>query len=160
MAQVATVAKRRAVLAETVVARARQTAAPAVTEELQMEAQPMVVMLAQELLDLAEMHLAAMPVLVDLEDLALEATQVTAEILTVEMEATVQVPAKDQIAALKHNLALYKKENQAEIKLRQDVMGQITCPSLFYFLYSIYSSVKNINLSISLSILRFNITNG
>jgi hypothetical protein len=29
------------------------------------------------------------------------------------MEATVQVPAKDQIAALKHNLALYNKENHA-----------------------------------------------
>ena len=105
-------AKRRAVLAETVVARARPTAAPVVTEELQTEAQPMVAMLAQELLDLAEMHLVAMPVLVDLEDLALEAMQVTAEILTVEMEATVQVPAKDQIAALKHSLALYNKENK------------------------------------------------
>ena len=46
MAQAATVAKRRAVLAETVVARARQTAVPVVTEELQTEAQPMVVMLA------------------------------------------------------------------------------------------------------------------
>jgi hypothetical protein len=73
----------------------------------------MVATLEQELLDLAEMHLVAMPVLVDLEDLALEATQVMAEILTVEMEATAQVPAKDQIAALKHNLALYNKENQA-----------------------------------------------
>ena len=69
-----------------------------VTEELETEAQPMVVMLAQELLDQEEMHLVAMPVLVDLEVLALEATQVTAEILTVEMEATVQVPAKDQTA--------------------------------------------------------------
>lgn len=93
-------AKRRAVLAVTVVARARQMAVPVVTEELQMEAQPMVVMLAQELLDQEEMHLVAMPVLVDLVVLALEATQVTAEILTVEMEAMVQVPAKDQIAAL------------------------------------------------------------
>ena len=109
----ATVAKRRVVLAETVVARARQTEAPVVTEELQTEAQPMVAMLAEELLDQEEMHLVAMPAVVDLEDLALEATQVTAEILTVEMEATVQVPAKDQIAALKHNLALYKQENQA-----------------------------------------------
>ena len=110
MEQVATVAKRRVALAETVVARARQTAVPVVTEELQTEAQPMVVMLVEELLDQEEMHLVAMPVLVDLEDLALEATQMTAEILTVEMEATVQVPAKDQIAALKHNLALYNKK--------------------------------------------------
>jgi hypothetical protein len=131
-AQVAPVAKLRAVPEATVVARAWQMAVLAVTEELQMEAQPMVVMLAQELLDLAEMHLVAMPVLVDLEVLALEATQVTAEILTVEREAMVQVPAKDQIAALKHNLALYNKENQAGIKLRQDAMGRVSCPSIFY----------------------------
>src|SRR6476660_3101614 len=98
----------------------------------------MVAMLAEELLDLAEMHLVAMPVLVDLEDLALEATQVTAEILTVETEATVQVPAKDQIAALKHNLALYKKENQAEIKLRQDAMGRISCPALFSSIFYLF----------------------
>ena len=110
------VAKLRAVLAVTVVARARPTAVLAVTAELQMEAQPMVAMLAQELLDPEEMHLAAMPVLAVQEVLALEATQVTAEILTVEREATVQVPAKDQIAALKHNLVLYSKESQAENK--------------------------------------------
>jgi len=112
-AQVAMVAKLRAVLAVTVVARARQTAVLAVTEELQMEVQPMVEMLAQELLDQAEMHLVAMPALVDLEVLALEAMQVTAEILMVEREAMVQVPAKEQIAAHKHNLALYSKESQA-----------------------------------------------
>ena len=57
------------------VARARQMAVPVVTEELQTEAQPTVVMLAQELLDQEEMHLAAMPVLVDPVVLALEATQ-------------------------------------------------------------------------------------
>ena len=98
MAQAETVARLRAALAVTAVARARQMAVPVVMEELQTEAQPMVAMLAQELLDQEEMHLAVMPVLVDLEDLALEATQVTAEILTVEQEATAQVPAKDQIA--------------------------------------------------------------
>jgi len=38
----------------------------------------------------------------------------------------VQVPAKDQIAALKHNLALYNK-NQERCK------GQIFCPDLFLF---------------------------
>jgi hypothetical protein len=85
----------------------------AVTAELQTEAQPTVVMLAQELLDQEEMHSAAMPVLVDLVDLALEATQLTVEILTVELEATAQVPAKDQTAVIKHNLALYNKENQS-----------------------------------------------
>ena len=89
-------AKLRAVPAVTVVAQARQMAVPAVTEELQTVAQPTVVMLAQELLDQEEMHLAAMPVLVDPVDLALEATQLMAEILTVEREATAQVPAKDQ----------------------------------------------------------------
>ena len=135
-------AKRRAVLAETVVARARQTAAPVVTEELQTEAQPMVVMLAQGLLDQEEMHLAAMPVLVDLEDLALEATQVTAEILTVEMEATVQVPAKDQIAALKHNLALYKQENQTKSSYDKTQWGE-SLALLYYFLFIIYSDVNS-----------------
>jgi hypothetical protein len=68
----------------------------------------------------------------------LEATQLTVEILTVELEATAQVPAKDQTAVIKHNLALYNKENQSSIKLRQDktrqdAMGRIFCPSLFYF---------------------------